>query len=168
MWDLTAAYVQPKYEIRLNVYNLTDKLYYFGGYQNNPNRVLPGAPRMYSMTVRYMLLTRGRFACVCPSIDSHPKGSQPDAPEIPDVLGAQQVTQFRARIEAAQWVDGNVTSGHQSAQAKYNEQLPEDSPEARELGERRARGARAQPAVLLRGAAEAGLSAAVQPLSRGA
>ena len=42
---------------------------------------------------------------------------------------------FRARIDAAQWVDGNVTSGHQSAQAKYNEQLPEDSPEARELGE---------------------------------
>jgi PKHD-type hydroxylase len=32
-------------------------------------------------------------------------------------------------------VDGNVTSGHQSAQAKYNEQLPEDSVEARELGD---------------------------------
>jgi PKHD-type hydroxylase len=27
-----------------------------------------------------------------------------------------------------------VTSGHQSAQAKYNEQLPEESAEARELG----------------------------------
>jgi PKHD-type hydroxylase len=54
--------------------------------------------------------------------------------EIPDVLGAQQVAQMRARIESAQWVDGNVTSGHQSAQAKYNEQLPEDSPLAHELG----------------------------------
>jgi PKHD-type hydroxylase len=31
-------------------------------------------------------------------------------------------------------VDGNVTSGHQSAKAKYNEQLPEESPVARELG----------------------------------
>lgn len=54
--------------------------------------------------------------------------------EIPGVLSAQQVAQMRARIDAAQWVDGNVTSGHQSAQAKYNEQLPEASPEARELG----------------------------------
>jgi PKHD-type hydroxylase len=54
--------------------------------------------------------------------------------EIPDVLDAQQVAQIRTRIESAQWVDGNVTSGHQSAQAKYNEQLPEDSPLARELG----------------------------------
>ena len=54
--------------------------------------------------------------------------------EIPDVLTSQQVTQMRERIEAAQWVDGNVTSGHQSAPAKYNEQLPEASPAARELG----------------------------------
>jgi PKHD-type hydroxylase len=54
---------------------------------------------------------------------------------IPGVLAAEQVAQVRARIDAARWVDGNVTSGHQSAQAKYNEQLPEDSPEARELGE---------------------------------
>jgi PKHD-type hydroxylase len=55
--------------------------------------------------------------------------------QIPEVLSADQVARFRARLEAAQWVDGNVTSGHQSAQAKYNEQVKEDSPEARELGE---------------------------------
>jgi PKHD-type hydroxylase len=55
--------------------------------------------------------------------------------QIPEVLTADQVALFRARLEAAQWVDGNVTSGHQSAQAKYNEQVKEDSPEARELGE---------------------------------
>jgi PKHD-type hydroxylase len=54
---------------------------------------------------------------------------------IPEVLSAEQVRQFRARMDAATWVDGNVTSGHQSAQAKYNEQLPEGSPEARELGD---------------------------------
>jgi PKHD-type hydroxylase len=53
---------------------------------------------------------------------------------IPEVLTANQVAQFRGRLEAARWVDGNVTSGHQSAQAKYNEQVPEDSVEARELG----------------------------------
>jgi PKHD-type hydroxylase len=55
--------------------------------------------------------------------------------QIPQVLSADQVAQFRARMDGAPWVDGNVTSGHQSARAKYNEQLPEDSPVARELGE---------------------------------
>ena len=55
--------------------------------------------------------------------------------EIPGVLSAEQVLRFRARLGAARWVDGNVTSGHQSARAKYNEQIPEESAEARELGE---------------------------------
>jgi PKHD-type hydroxylase len=55
--------------------------------------------------------------------------------QIPSVLTPEQVARFRKRIDAARWVDGNVTSGHQSAQAKYNEQLPEESVEARELGE---------------------------------
>jgi PKHD-type hydroxylase len=55
--------------------------------------------------------------------------------QIPDVLTAEQMRQFRARMAAAEWVDGNVTSGHQSARAKYNEQLPQQSAEARELGE---------------------------------
>jgi PKHD-type hydroxylase len=53
---------------------------------------------------------------------------------IKRVLTPEQAAEARARIERAQWVDGNATSGHQSAQAKYNEQLPEDSPAARELG----------------------------------
>jgi PKHD-type hydroxylase len=55
--------------------------------------------------------------------------------QIPNVLSVEQVARFRARIDAARWVDGNVTSGHQSAQAKYNEQLPEESIEAREIGQ---------------------------------
>lgn len=54
--------------------------------------------------------------------------------QIPQVLTAAQVAQFRTKMEGAAWVDGNVTSGYQSAQAKKNEQLPEDSPVARELG----------------------------------
>jgi PKHD-type hydroxylase len=54
--------------------------------------------------------------------------------EIPAVLTPQQVAQMRSRLEAGPWVDGNVTSGHQSAQAKYNEQLAEESSLARELG----------------------------------
>ena len=55
--------------------------------------------------------------------------------KIPNVLDAAQVARFRARLDAATWVDGNVTSGHQSARAKVNEQLPEDGVDARELGE---------------------------------
>jgi catecholate siderophore receptor len=53
VFDATAAYVQRKYEIRLNVYNLTDELYYYGGYQNSPSRVLPGVPLSAAVTMRY-------------------------------------------------------------------------------------------------------------------
>jgi PKHD-type hydroxylase len=55
--------------------------------------------------------------------------------QVPQALTAEQVAQFRARMDRAPWVDGNVTSGHQSAQAKNNEQIAEDSKEARELGD---------------------------------
>jgi PKHD-type hydroxylase len=55
--------------------------------------------------------------------------------EIPGILSQQQVRTFRARLDAARWIDGKVTAGHQAARAKRNEQLPEESPEARELGE---------------------------------
>jgi PKHD-type hydroxylase len=56
--------------------------------------------------------------------------------QIPALLPPGDVASMRARLDAARWVDGNATSGHQSAQAKYNEQLPEDCHEARELGAR--------------------------------
>ncbi len=54
---------------------------------------------------------------------------------IPDLLDAQGVAAVRALIDAADWVDGNVTSGHQSALAKNNLQLPEAAPQAREAGQ---------------------------------
>lgn len=54
---------------------------------------------------------------------------------IPDVLTAEQVAHARALLDAANWVDGRVTAGHQSARAKDNQQLPEISPAARELGD---------------------------------
>lgn len=54
---------------------------------------------------------------------------------IPDVLNAGQVAQARQILDAAQWVDGRVTAGHQSARAKDNQQLPEGSPAAQQLGE---------------------------------
>lgn len=53
---------------------------------------------------------------------------------IPNVLDVQQVGDMRRQLDAAAWVDGRVTAGHQSARAKDNAQLPEDSPLARQFG----------------------------------
>ncbi|HEY0939273.1 MAG TPA: Fe2+-dependent dioxygenase [Steroidobacter sp.] len=54
---------------------------------------------------------------------------------IPNVLTAEQVAECRRQLDAADWIDGRVTAGHQSAKAKDNAQLPEDSPVARQLGQ---------------------------------
>ena len=54
---------------------------------------------------------------------------------IPDVLSADQVAEARRILDAAEWVDGRVTAGQQSAQAKDNQQIPEGHPAARQLGE---------------------------------
>lgn len=53
---------------------------------------------------------------------------------VPDVLDPAEVTRVRRIIDAAEWIDGNATSGQQSALAKRNEQLPEDAAAAREAG----------------------------------
>jgi PKHD-type hydroxylase len=53
---------------------------------------------------------------------------------IPNVLTPEQVARCREVMTQASWVDGNVTAGHQSRKVKHNLQLPENSPEARELG----------------------------------
>lgn len=54
---------------------------------------------------------------------------------IPGVLNAEQVARCRRVLGEAEWVDGRVTAGHQSARAKDNMQLPEHHPAARELGD---------------------------------
>jgi PKHD-type hydroxylase len=54
---------------------------------------------------------------------------------IPNVLSAAQVIEARQLLDSTEWVDGRITAGHQSARAKENQQLPEDSPIARKLGE---------------------------------
>lgn len=54
---------------------------------------------------------------------------------IPDVFNKDQVQQLRAKLDAADWVDGRVTAGHQSALTKQNSQIPETHPVAREVGE---------------------------------
>ena len=55
--------------------------------------------------------------------------------QIPDVFTREQVAQARQLLEAADWVDGRVTAGPQSARAKDNMQLPEDHPASRQLGD---------------------------------
>jgi PKHD-type hydroxylase len=55
--------------------------------------------------------------------------------DIPEVLTSAQVAQARQALDQAEWVDGRVTAGHQSARAKHNLQLPEDHPAARQLGD---------------------------------
>jgi len=54
---------------------------------------------------------------------------------IPDLLTADQVKQARHALDHAEWVDGRVTAGAQSALAKDNEQLPDQHPVARQLGD---------------------------------
>jgi catecholate siderophore receptor len=54
--DATIAWVQPAYDIRLNVFNIADIKYYLGGYQNNPTRVLPGIPLSAMLTFRYRFI----------------------------------------------------------------------------------------------------------------
>lgn len=53
---------------------------------------------------------------------------------IPKVFSKAEVEALRARLDAGPWADGNATSGHQSALAKRNRQLPTDSAEAIEIG----------------------------------
>ncbi|WP_298722160.1 Fe2+-dependent dioxygenase [uncultured Oceanisphaera sp.] len=54
---------------------------------------------------------------------------------IPGVLSAEQLAECRQKLLAAQWTDGNITAGFQSARAKNNLQLPEDDETARAIGE---------------------------------
>lgn len=54
---------------------------------------------------------------------------------IPDVLTSSEVIQARNLFDNSNWVDGRITAGHQSTRAKDNQQLPEDSPAAQQIGE---------------------------------
>jgi PKHD-type hydroxylase len=55
--------------------------------------------------------------------------------QIPEVLTAAHLLEARALLDGAEWIDGRVTAGHQSARAKDNLQLRENDPLARRLGE---------------------------------
>lgn len=54
---------------------------------------------------------------------------------VPNVLTQDELATVRERLAAAQWGDGRMTAGHQSAKVKLNEQIAENSAEAKELGQ---------------------------------
>ena len=53
---------------------------------------------------------------------------------IPDVLSRSEAADLRETIAAAEWIDGNSTSGAGAASVKRNRQLPENSAVALEQG----------------------------------
>lgn len=53
--------------------------------------------------------------------------------QIPDILSALELTQFRQTLAQAPWHDGRITAGYQSARAKDNLQLHESNPVAQAL-----------------------------------
>jgi PKHD-type hydroxylase len=55
--------------------------------------------------------------------------------QIPNLLTPEQLTQAKQVLDQAEWVDGRVTAGPQSAKAKDNVQIPEGHPAAKQLGE---------------------------------
>lgn len=55
--------------------------------------------------------------------------------EIPHLLTPEEVAHCRRALEASPWIEGRLTSGQQAAKAKFNLQIPVDSPEAVELGD---------------------------------
>lgn len=54
---------------------------------------------------------------------------------VPNLFSPEQVAEARKILDAAEWVDGKVTAGYQSARAKDNVQIPEGHPAARQVGE---------------------------------
>lgn len=54
---------------------------------------------------------------------------------VPNLLSPEQIAQMREVLGAADWADGRITAGAQSAQSKQNLQVPENSPAHRALGE---------------------------------
>lgn len=52
---------------------------------------------------------------------------------IPDLLTAEELADIRRVLDAADWADGRITAGYQSATVKHNQQLPEDGPAATAL-----------------------------------
>jgi len=54
---------------------------------------------------------------------------------IPEILDQDRLALFRERLARADWQDGRITAGTQSAQVKANQQLADADPTARALGD---------------------------------
>ena len=54
---------------------------------------------------------------------------------IPDIFNSNQVKEAQKILAEAEWIDGRVTAGYQSAKAKDNQQVPENHPAAKKIGE---------------------------------
>lgn len=54
---------------------------------------------------------------------------------VPNVLSPEQIAESRKALDAAEWVDGRITAGHQGAHVKNNSQLAPGTPAARQVGE---------------------------------
>jgi PKHD-type hydroxylase len=52
---------------------------------------------------------------------------------IPGIFSSSEIADIRAALDNAEWLDGKVTAGYQSAKAKHNQQLAENDPLAREI-----------------------------------
>lgn len=52
---------------------------------------------------------------------------------IAEVLRPEEAAGWRAELENADWADGRITAGFQSARTKHNLQMPEDHPVAQRL-----------------------------------
>ena len=83
---------------------------------------------------------------------------------FPDVLSVSDAAAARGALERADWIDGRVTAGYQSAQTKRNLQLPEEHPLARELGTKVIEALGAKSSVYGRRSAVTSFPAPLQPL----
>ncbi|WP_442781651.1 TonB-dependent receptor [Collimonas fungivorans] len=54
-WDATVAYTQPKYDIRLNLFNLANKMYYDALIQSDGGRSVPGSGRTAMLSFNYRM-----------------------------------------------------------------------------------------------------------------
>ena len=54
---------------------------------------------------------------------------------IPEILDPDQLALCRERLAQADWQDGRITAGPQSAQVKANQQLPETDPAAQAMSD---------------------------------
>jgi PKHD-type hydroxylase len=53
---------------------------------------------------------------------------------IPGLFSQEELLRIREALQLADWADGKLTAGHQSAKAKHNLQLPQQHPLAQEIG----------------------------------